>query len=87
MGTGIAIVANRVAGLNVKIIDSTEQSLSRSRTFTENYLDKEISKKKLTSDEKYKILDKFSYSLNIQDLCESDFVVEVKILIIVFIIL
>lgn len=76
MGTGIAIVANKVAGLHVKIIDSTEKSLSNSRTFTETYLDKEIAKKKITSEEKYKILERFSYSIKLQDLSESDFIVE-----------
>lgn len=44
MGTGIAIVANRVAGLNVKVVDTTEKALSGSRTFIEKWLDKEIGK-------------------------------------------
>ncbi len=44
MGTGIAIVANRVAGYNVKIFDVTEQALAGSRKFTESWCDKEISK-------------------------------------------
>ena len=33
MGTGIAIVANRVAGLNVKLIDTSEDVLSKSNKF------------------------------------------------------
>jgi 3-hydroxyacyl-CoA dehydrogenase len=33
MGTGIAIVANRVAGLNVKLIDTSENVLSQSNKF------------------------------------------------------
>ncbi len=53
MGTGIAIVASRVAGLNVKIIDSNEKALSNSRKFTDQWCDKEVTKKKMTSDEKY----------------------------------
>lgn len=77
MGTGIAIVANRIAGLEVKIIDSTEASLSKSRSFTESFLDKEIAKQRMTNQEKYDILHKFSYSLKLEDLTESDFVVEV----------
>lgn len=56
MGTGIAIVANRVAGLEVKIVDTTEKALSGSRKFTENWCDKEIAKNRLTQDEKNAIL-------------------------------
>jgi 3-hydroxyacyl-CoA dehydrogenase len=44
MGTGIAIVANRVAGLKVKLMDTSEKMLSKSRTFTEGWCDKEIQK-------------------------------------------
>jgi 3-hydroxyacyl-CoA dehydrogenase len=33
MGTGIAIVANRVAGIDVKIIDTSEEVLSKSKSF------------------------------------------------------
>lgn len=62
MGTGIAIVANRVAGLKVKIVDMSEEQLSNSRKFTESWLDKEIKKERLTNDEKYQILDRFTYS-------------------------
>lgn len=56
MGTGIAIVANRVAGLEVKIVDTTEKALSGSRKFTESWCDKEIAKNRLTQDEKNTIL-------------------------------
>jgi len=34
MGTGIAIVANWVAGLNVTILDKSEESLKKSKSFT-----------------------------------------------------
>lgn len=42
MGTGIGIVANKVAGLNVKFIEPTEDRLIASRKFTEKWLEKEI---------------------------------------------
>jgi len=42
MGTGIAVVASRVAGLNVKVVDMNQDLLSKSRKFTENLLEKEI---------------------------------------------
>ena len=50
MGTGIAIVANKVANLHVKIIDSNETSLSKCRRFTEDWIDKEIAKSRMTSE-------------------------------------
>lgn len=37
MGTGIAIVANRVAGLNVKLVDTSEATLSKSNKFIESW--------------------------------------------------
>jgi len=76
MGTGIAIVMNRNAGTKVKIVDKNEKQLSDSRKFTESLFDKEIQKQKMTNDEKYKILDRFTYSLNIEDFNEANFVVE-----------
>lgn len=76
MGTGIAIVANRVAGLNVKIVDTTEKALSGSRKFTEGWCDKEIAKNRMTSEEKHQILSRFSYFTKLEELNDSDFVVE-----------
>lgn len=35
MGNGISIVANRVAGLNIKLVDTTEEKLANARKFTE----------------------------------------------------
>ena len=81
MGAGIAIVMNRNAGLKVKIVDKSEKQLSESRKYTENLFDKEIQKSRLTNDEKYQILERFTYTLKIDDLNESDFIIEVIILI------
>jgi len=48
MGTGIAIVANRVAKLPVLIYDSNPVSLKKSQTFVKEWLAKELNKKKIT---------------------------------------
>ncbi len=48
MGTGIGIVASRVAGLNVTMIDPFDKSLEKSKNFTANWCQKEISKERLT---------------------------------------
>ncbi|EAR99788.1 3-hydroxyacyl-CoA dehydrogenase (macronuclear) [Tetrahymena thermophila SB210] len=76
MGTGIAIVANKIGGLNVKIVDSTEKALSGSRKFTESWCDKEIAKNRMTSEEKHQMLSRFSYFTKLEDLNDADFVVE-----------
>lgn len=76
MGTGIAIVANRIAGKKVIVIDSIEASVARSRKFTEDWLDKEVGKKRITADEKYKTLHELTYSLKLEDLNDADFVIE-----------
>ena len=34
MGTGIAIVANKVAGVQVNLVDQSEVMLSKSKVFT-----------------------------------------------------
>lgn len=76
MGTGIAIVLSKNAQKNVKIVDASEQQLSNSRKFTEKLLDKEISKQRLTNDDKYKILERMSYSLKIEDFNQTDYLCE-----------
>ena len=68
MGTGIGLVGARVAGLEVHMIDTTEDRLSSSRKFTEQLLDKDVARNRLTSDQKYSILQKISYSTQLQDL-------------------
>jgi len=40
MGTGIAIVANRVANLNVTIYDSNQVALKKSQEFVASWLKK-----------------------------------------------
>ncbi len=40
MGTGIAIVANRIANLNVTIYDSNQIALKKSQDFVASWLNK-----------------------------------------------
>jgi 3-hydroxybutyryl-CoA dehydrogenase len=79
MGTGIGIVAAKNAGLHVKIVDSNQDMLINSRKFMELFLEKAIKKQRMTSEERYNLLAKFSYSSNLEDLNDADFVVEVFI--------
>ena len=56
MGTGIAIVANAVAGMQVRISDTTEDRLYGCRKFIDNWCDKEISKNRMDTPKKNDIL-------------------------------
>lgn len=49
MGTGIAIVANRVAGLNVTLVDN-EAALKKSEIFIDKWIAKEQEKKRVTEE-------------------------------------
>ena len=40
MGTGIAIVANKIANLNVTIYDSNQVALKKSQDFVQSWLNK-----------------------------------------------
>ncbi len=76
MGTGIGLVASRVAGLQVHLCDTTEDKLSQSRKFAEKLLQKDVDRSKITSDARYEILGRMSYSLHPADFCNTDFLVE-----------
>lgn len=50
MGTGIAIVANRIAKLPVTIFDSNQVAVRKSEDFVKGWIEKELSKKKMTNE-------------------------------------
>ena len=76
MGTGIAIVGGWTAGLEVKILDMNEERLAASRNFIEKWCDKEISKERMTGDDKYSLLNRMSFALKFSEMNEADIVVE-----------
>jgi 3-hydroxybutyryl-CoA dehydrogenase len=49
MGTGIAIVANRIAKLPVTIFDSNQVAVRKSEDFVKGWIEKELSKNKMTN--------------------------------------
>lgn len=76
MGTGIGIVAARVAGINVRFVDAHEASLKRSEDFVKNWIDKEIGKQRMTEADKTAMLGKISYHDKISSLNDVDFAIE-----------
>lgn len=76
MGTGIGIVASRVAGLNVTFVDPSADSLKRSENFIANWCQKEIAKERLTKEEGEAVINRVSFSSKIDALSNADFIVE-----------
>lgn len=76
MGTGIALVANRVAGKEVTIVDNSQKQLDASKKFIEKWCDKEIKKERLTAPEKDLIFKRTKFSQSLKDLGDSDFIIE-----------
>ena len=76
MGTGIGVVASRVAGLNVTMIDPYEASLTKSQDFIANWCQKEIAKERLTAAEAADVQNRISFSSDLGSLNNADFVIE-----------
>lgn len=76
MGTGIGLVASRVAGLNVTFIDPSANSLKGSENFIANWCQKEIAKERLTKAESEAVMGRITFSQQIDALSKSDFIVE-----------
>lgn len=56
MGTGIGIVASRVAGCQVRFVEPREEGQKRSRDFIVKWCDKEIEKERMKPEEKKDVL-------------------------------
>lgn len=76
MGTGIALVASMNAGLNVTLMDSNKESISKSLQFMDGLLDKYIAKQKMTAEQKTQVLERINTTSNMSDFAETEFVVE-----------
>ncbi|TGZ85175.1 hypothetical protein EX30DRAFT_17988 [Ascodesmis nigricans] len=76
MGLGIALVAARAAQLPVKLVDSSEASISRAMGFMDKLLSKDISKGRLTESDAEAIKSRVTTSTSLDPLSEVDFVIE-----------
>jgi 3-hydroxybutyryl-CoA dehydrogenase len=75
MGSGIAQVA-ATAGCEVKIYDTNQDALSKSKAALESTLSKLVEKEKMNADEKFRITNNISYAHALGDLSHSDLVIE-----------
>ena len=74
MGTGIALVSAAVAGLPVRILDSSQSQCDRSRAFVESWLKKEVEKGRVNNPDEIKA--RVSYTSNLAEVAQADFVIE-----------
>ena len=75
MGSGIAQVA-ATAGCEVKIYDTNQDALSKSKEALETTLSKLVEKEKIDANEKFRITHNISYVHALGDLSHSDLVIE-----------
>ncbi len=75
MGNGIAQVA-AFSGLEVTIVDISEEQLKRAMNTIEKSLSKFVEKGKISSEDKEKTLSNLKTTTNIEDIKDADFVVE-----------
>lgn len=75
MGSGIAQVA-ATAGCEVKILDTNQDALSKSKSSLENTLSKLVEKGKIQESEKNRILSNISFANSLSELSHSDMVIE-----------
>jgi 3-hydroxyacyl-CoA dehydrogenase / enoyl-CoA hydratase / 3-hydroxybutyryl-CoA epimerase len=76
MGTGIAIVASKIGNVQVQVVCENEKCAIMCKTFVDGWIDKEIDRKRMTEEERFHMLKNISFSLDISDTRNSDFVIE-----------
>jgi len=77
MGTGIGIVASRLAGCEVAFVEPKESGQKKSRDFIASWCDKEIAKDRMKQADKDTLLTKITYHDSIQHgLKDVDFAIE-----------
>lgn len=75
MGTGIAIVAARYAKRDVITLDASQEQLQKSSNFVKKWLEKEVSKSKLSQEEATQVEGRIKFSTT-ADLKNVDFAIE-----------
>jgi len=76
MGMGIAQVAAQVAKLDVVVMDANADQIKKQLAFTEKLLEGNVTKGKITAQDKEETLKRISATTSLDDLASVDFVVE-----------
>ncbi|MFT6169671.1 MAG: 3-hydroxyacyl-CoA dehydrogenase/enoyl-CoA hydratase/3-hydroxybutyryl-CoA epimerase [Celeribacter sp.] len=75
MGAGIAYVSAN-AGIEVVLIDATQESADKGKSYSEGILDKGMSRKKVTAEKKERVLARINATTDYAALAECDLIVE-----------
>jgi 3-hydroxybutyryl-CoA dehydrogenase len=76
MGNGIAITAAMVAGLDVKVCDVSKELCGKASKFAEKLMAKNVKKGKMEPAAMEAAMSKLTYTTEIEDLADREFVVE-----------
>ncbi|WP_212525441.1 3-hydroxyacyl-CoA dehydrogenase NAD-binding domain-containing protein [Actibacterium sp. MT2.3-13A] len=75
MGAGIALVS-ALAGIEVVLIDQSQEAAERGRAYAEDYMDKGISRRKATPEKKTEVLRRITATTDYAALADCDLIVE-----------
>ncbi|MGH1464954.1 MAG: 3-hydroxyacyl-CoA dehydrogenase NAD-binding domain-containing protein [Cognatishimia sp.] len=75
MGAGIALVSAQ-AGIEVVLIDQTQEAADRGKAYAETYADKGIKRKKTTEEQKAAMLSKITATTDLKALKDVDLIIE-----------
>ncbi|MCP9483703.1 3-hydroxyacyl-CoA dehydrogenase NAD-binding domain-containing protein [Shimia sp. CNT1-13L.2] len=75
MGAGIALVSAK-AGMDVVLIDTSQEAADRGKAYSETFMDKGISRKKATPEQKEAMLAKINATTDLQALSDVDLIIE-----------
>ena len=75
MGAGIALVS-AMAGMEVVLIDQTQEAADRGKSYSETYLDKGIARKKATPEKKEAVLNAITATTDLDALKGADLIIE-----------
>lgn len=75
MGAGIALVAAR-AGIDVVLLDQTQDAAEKGKSYSATYMDKGISRKKSTPEKKEELLARILATTEVADLKDCDLIIE-----------
>jgi len=76
MGAGIVQVAAAAGGLNIILVDISQEMLDKGKKVIAGNLEKMVTKGKMTADEKDAVLNRITITTDMNRLAEADFVVE-----------
>ncbi|MFW6056617.1 MAG: 3-hydroxybutyryl-CoA dehydrogenase [Chloroflexota bacterium] len=79
MGSGIAQVAAQVGGMNVILNDIKQEFVDRGLSAIDKNLERQVSKERITADDKAAVLSRITTSTDVADMKDADYIIEAAI--------